>query len=311
MDNNFKKGFFKEANKKKEPRISAGEGALAAGGATAAAVAGRDMLANTVRDTFEKRKIKASRGTGDFLKKLKPGDVILTGAQKGSALDSPIVLKDYFEKFQGNKNKLLNALGKKKLPVNEHDLLKLVSGSPFYHMAIYTGKGNVVNADGNVVRGEKLKNMIEGGSAKAYRFKDTDKKKAKKAVTRASKLKGREYMTIPEQIERGARMMADPTKGGVCRKLPNGRVVCTDVVQTAYREKFPRRIIDHRDVQSAKGSELIARYSRNNPTLRHKILSNLGAPVAKSMRYALPAALAGGIAAKVYDIVKKRNEKKA
>lgn len=286
---------------------------LAAGATTGAGVVGANIFKENIQNKLHENRykhIRGSRSYSDFLKKLKPGDILYTRTPiKYSA--NAIDMEDLPKNFQKRLSKSNIAKGIKNIvqkrgimPLKESEAIQLFSGKPFSHAAIYTGKGNIVEAAGasQGVKGGKLKNVSKAHTVHVYRPKSG----ANSAVRFAEKQRGGKYTDVGTVLKDVAKSTFVPGGAGkTCRKIPNKGVVCQTLVTKAYPKTFKKELVPMREMQQNKGTQLIAKYIKGGKISgREKFISRFLSPAIRSMKYAVPVAAAGFAAKKIYDLKK-------
>ena len=226
---------------------------------------GKNWLEDLYIDQREKG-VRATKDWNSFLKKLHPGDVVLSRASR---------LSQY--KHGGD--------------IATEDLLIPLKGSEYYHGGIYKGSGNQYETPDmdELLKSSRLKGSYPHGY-KVYRpDRVTDINRALKI---AEESKGLKYESIGEQL---AHLVGHHTGLGSLKNLCSSKdtTTCTGLIGRAYGKIFPHEYIGPKDVMLSDKMKLVAKYGAlKDLTLGQKVSKNLIYPAMKSVKYAAPAALA-------------------
>ncbi len=180
--------------------------AMAALGVTAVG-AGAQAIPTILRDRAENAAVKKTRGWENLLAKLEPGDAIFSRRRR----------KDIGKA----------ELGPFEFPFTEQDVMNIGKGDPYYHAALYEGKGNVLKSadwEKGIKRGRLWKDTPE--ELRVYR---ASKPHAEKALDFMTKAQGTPYKSEMGVVQHGLKHMAgitEKTTGKVCAGK-NG-LVCTE-----------------------------------------------------------------------------------
>jgi len=283
----FQDGLEKIAKKNKRGN-SVHTGAVV-GGATALGTAGTalNIRRRTLAEEALESKLKKSHTKNDFMKKLKPGDILYSG---------------YHPKHSPYVN-----IGKRKVPIPQSQVVQMVTGSPYYHGMLYAGKGKIIQAEGakRPLAVRNLKSAMADQRVKAYRIKNLKGKDAEEAIRWARSKVGTPYKSVSDSIKQGLSMLYDP-KGGPssCRKTGKG-IVCNTLPTKALNKYFKKEYSTIRDIRKNKNVAHIATFARSKIPRSDKIVSHVVYPALKSLKYA--PLIAGGsyLAKKIYDRYKK------
>lgn len=241
---------------------------------------GSYAVGSSVRDAaraFKERKIK-SESINTLRKKIQPGDIIFTRLRKDL---SPEVAGKRIPKVFGG-------------PITGGESIRMYSGSPEYHAAMYAGKDRVVAATGDPkVKAQRLRTALSDQSAKIYRPSLASEIEKQKALDFANKSVGAKYMNEKDILKTvGKNIFLGGPKS--CQRVPGKGFVCTTLVTKSYPKQFKKEWMQPREMAGVKGMDLIGRYGGRikNLTARERIFTHGISPIIRGLKYGVPAAAA-------------------
>lgn len=265
---------------------------LAASGVLGGNIA-RHNIANLIRQRKERGPTEQLSKVKD---KLKPGDIFFSRSPRS---ESPLFVKPHFKKF-----KFLNKIAPE---IREQDLIRLHGGDQFYHAGIYIGNGKVIHAKDEVsgVKRESLNRAFKKGSKIHFYRTPGSAQEKNRAVSYARKFVGKPYLSDKD-------IMGDIAKEYTGPRAKTGRKctghVCTTLVTEAYPKQFKKHWDQPQDMMGKL--ELVAKTQKGKAkdlTLAQKIPPHVLSPIARSMKFAVPAA---GLAYVTKKIIDKRKATK-
>ena len=286
----FWKGFIKQANEELTDAQKAGIAGVAGTGTAATAISASNLIKDKLEDV---RGFKAKKKR-DFIKNLKPGDVLYSGYH---SKDSPD----------------LHVAGRK-MPLKASEIAQLASGTPYYHAGVYLGKGRVGHAGGKDEKFKvtKLDKSMSGSRYKAYR-PELSKKEVDSAVKYIEGLgkKKVKYKTDADTIAQGARMLFDPTGGPKTDRKTCKGVVCNTAVTKAYNKALPNEYAHVHDVRSSGKFKYLGQYNNiKSPALREKVIQRFVYPALRGLKWGAGAAGLTYAGSKLHKHLKEKEELK-
>ena len=278
--------------KEEEKKTPAGLAALAGGG-TLGVAAGLTSLSDLYKNLKEESIVKKN-----ILPKLKKGDIIIQSGV-GESGNLP---------YKGLRNLTFG------------HAIETVSGSPDYHTGMYIGKGKVMDTTGmsgsNLKGGvniQSLKKFIKNSKNKIYRVKelsDKDIKHRDKVINFFKKNKV-EYPKVKQEMAdfliNNLLFHKDKANKELRKKTPEA---CTGLITKAFPKHFKgRRFVLPSDIRNYKNIELLGGIDKlkEKPKLLEKILYYGVSPVARNLKYAIPAATLAYFGKKIYDEKQQKN----
>lgn len=247
----FWRGLFKSAEDP-EKKMSPAVAAAAVGGAAAAKDVHADYRLN--------KKINSSKKTKnwkEFVRTLKPGDVVVSGR---------VVKPNFIQRA-----------------------VTYLGGSKEIHGQIYAGKGKIVHTPGGkvpITLDSAKYQLSRKNNLVAYRPKGGG---GSKAVRRAKEILGSKYETKKEIAKRVLGMVAGVGGGKSCSLSGKGKnVVCTDIVGKAHPQLGLNRYTPMRKIQLHKGMIPVSHLHRGSAVRDTVLLKGLR-PAVAAAKWGLPA----------------------
>jgi hypothetical protein len=256
----FLDGFHKYASLSEKDRKDVRNAGLAAGGVGAARHIGHEMYLN-----HREKKLKNSKSLNEFVKKLKEGDIILSGStpRHSGAIrlsDMPKSIQNIGKAFGGKKSTVITT---------NSTLLNQLGGGSKYHAGVYTGKKRIAHmstdtgaVSESLVGNKRFESTVRGQNVAAYRFKDSTKAErtsasnfAKRSVK--SKVPYQKTTTLMGQV---AGNLLSPVGKKASRKRKDGMVCNTLPIRAYEKRKFSKGEWTYSgDIRKAKNLVPIAR----------------------------------------------------
>jgi len=261
--------------------------ALGVGAATTGGLAAAQGTRSAIRDHRAYKAAPHVNSINHLKRHAKPGDIFFTRKEKSPGW--------------GNSKTL-----------TEKNVIQSAMGSPEYHAALYTKNKQVFHAHAGGAPAshhffQKGQAFLPGESVHVYRPTAATKAERESALKQPQRLRNRRYKESPQMMGDAAKALVSKNLTGKACHNVQGRIVCNEVVTSAYPKQFKRRGATIEDMKSTKGMKLVATYGKKPSMIEHATARGVY-PLMRNAKWGLGAGVASYAALKARKAFMKKKQ---